>query len=116
MTVQNNPSGKPSQGTPRWIWYRILLALIPASIPFAYFYLTGKEAWSLTDFAVVFGLFVAYWLIVMLVVGRSLRGRQALNTARLASPLIQVPLGADFRARLAALLATSRPTPAVAAF
>src|SRR5262245_54929057 len=100
MAEQNNPSGKSPQSSSRWIWYRILLALIPASIPFAYFYLTGKEAWSLTDFAVVFGLFVAYWLIVMLVVGRALRGRQALQAARFASPLIEVPLSADLRARL----------------
>src|SRR5215475_8066492 len=116
MTEQNNPSGKPSQGKPRWILYRILLALIPASIPFAYFYLTGKEAWSLTDFAAVFGLFVAYWLIVMLVVGRSLRGRQALNAARLASPLIEVPLSTDLRARLSRFAASRRQKLAVAAF
>src|SRR5215510_14024288 len=86
MAEQNNPSGKPSKGRMRWIWYRILLALIPACIPFAYFYLTGKEAWSLSDFAAVFGLFVAYWLIVMLVVGRSLRGRiQRLPASQRAS-------------------------------
>jgi hypothetical protein len=116
MTEQNNPSGKSPQSRSRWIWYRILLALIPASIPFAYFYLTGKEAWSLTDFAVVFGLFVAYWLIVMLVVGRALRGRQALQAARLASPLIEVPLSADLRARLSRFAASRRQKLAVAAF
>src|SRR5262245_19356640 len=114
MTEQNNPSGKHSQSRTRWIWYRILLALIPASIPFAYFYLTGREAWSLTDFAVVFGLFVAYWLIVMMVLGRSLRGRQALHAARLASPLIEVPLSADLRARLSGFAASRRQKLAVA--
>ena len=79
MTEQNNTSGKPSQGRSRLIWYRVLLVLIPASIPFAYFYLSGKDAWSISDFAAVFGLFVGYWLIVTLVVGRALRGRQALK-------------------------------------
>jgi hypothetical protein len=116
MTEQNNPSGKPPKGRTRWIWYRILLALIPASIPFAYFYLTGREAWSFTDFAVVFGLFVAYWLAVMLVVGRSLRGRQALQAAKLASPLIEVPLSAELRARLSRFAASRRQKLAVAAF
>jgi hypothetical protein len=116
MSEQNNPSGKTSQSRPRWIWYRILLALIPASIPFAYFYLTGKEAWSLSDFAVVFGLFVAYWLLVMLVFGRALRGRQALHAAKLASPLIEVPLNSDLRARLSRFAALKRQKLAVVAF
>jgi hypothetical protein len=116
MTEQNNPSGKSSQSRSRWVWYRILLALIPAFIPFAYFYLTGKEAWSLSDFAVVFGLFVAYWLIVMLVFGRALRGRQALHAARLASPLIEVPLSSDLRARLSRFAALKRQKLAVVAF
>ena len=116
MTEQNNPSGQTPKGRTRWIWYRILLALIPASIPFAYFYLTGREAWSLSDFAAVFGLFVAYWLVVMLVVGRSLRGRQALQAAKLASPLIEVPLSAELRARLSRFAASRRQKLAVAAF
>jgi hypothetical protein len=116
MTKQNNTSGKPTQSRSRWIWYRILLALIPASIPFAYFYLTGKESWTFSDFAVVFSLFVAYWLLVMLVLGRALRGRHALQAAKLASPLIEVPLSADLRVRLSRFAATKRQKLAVAAF
>src|SRR5262245_44288156 len=116
MIEQNNPSGKPSQSRPRWSWYRILLALIPAFIPFAYFYLTGKGAWALSDFAVVCGLFIAYWMIVMLIAGRVLRSRQALQAARLASPLIEVPLNADLRASLSRFAASRRQKLAVAAF
>lgn len=116
MIEQNSPSGKSSDSGSRWSWYRILLALIPAFIPFAYFYLTGKETWSLTDFAVVCGLFVTYWLIVTLVAGRVLRGRRALHAARLASPLIEVPLSADLRARLSRFAAFRRQKLAVAAF
>lgn len=116
MTEQNNSSGKPSQSRSRWIWYRVLLALIPAFIPFAYFYLSGKESWSISDFAAVFGLFVAYWLIVTVVVGRALRGRQALQAAKLASPLIEVPLSSDLRARLSRFAASRRQKLAVAAF
>jgi len=116
MIEQNNPSGKSSQSRPRWIWYRILLALIPAFIPFAYLYLTGKETWTPSDFAVVFGLFIAYWLTVMLIAGRVLRSRQALQAAKLASPLIEVPLSADLRARLSRFAASKRQKLAVAAF
>jgi len=116
MIEQNSPSGKPSQSRPRWSWYRILLALIPAFIPFAYFYLTGKETWTFSDFAVVCGLFVAYWAIVMVIAGRVLRSRQALQAARLASPLIEVPLSADLRANLSRFAASKRQKLAVAAF
>ncbi len=116
MIEQNNPSGKSTEGRRRWSWYRILLAAIPAVIPFAYIYLTGRETWSPSDFAVVCGLFVAYWLVVMMVAGRVLRSRQALHAARLASPLIEVPLSADLRARLSRFAAHRGKKLAVAAF
>jgi hypothetical protein len=116
MTEQNNPSGKPSQSRSRWIWYKALPLLIPAFILFAYIYLTGKEPWTIADFAAVLGLFAAYWVILTLVVGRALRGRQALQAARLASPLIEVPLSSDLRARLSRFAASRRQKLAVAAF
>jgi len=116
MIEQNNPSGKSTQSRLRGIWFRILLAIIPASIPFAYFYLTGKENASFQDVLVIFGLFIAYWLVVMLLVGRGLRSRQGLSAARLASPLIEVPLSADLRARLSRFAASKRQKLAVAAF
>jgi hypothetical protein len=116
MTEQNNPSGKPSQSRSRWILYRVLLALIPAFIPFAYLYITGRESWSASDFATVFGLFVAYWLIVTMVAGRAMQSRQALHTAKLASPLIEVPLSSDLRARLSRFASSKRLKLAVAAF
>ncbi|HEX5084836.1 MAG TPA: hypothetical protein VFY40_22560 [Blastocatellia bacterium] len=116
MTEQNNTSGKPSQNRSRLIWYKVLLAVIPAFIPFAYLYLTGKESWSILDFAAVFGMFVAYWLIVTLLVGRTIRGQQAMQAAKLASPLIEVPLSSDLRARLSRFAASRRQKLAVAAF
>ncbi len=64
----------------------------------------------------VCGLFASYWLIVMLVVGRMLRSRQALQAAKLASPLIEVPLSADLRTRLSRFAASRRQKLAVAAF
>ncbi len=116
MIDQNNPSGKSSESRSRWTWYRILLLLIPAFIPFAYIYLTGKETWAGSDFAVVCGLFVIYWASVMLIANRVLRSRQAMQAARLASPLIEVPLNADLRARLSRFAASKRQKLAVAAF
>ncbi len=96
--------------------YRFLLALIPASIPFAYFYLMGKKEWTLQDFAATFGIFIVYWLIVMLIAGRVMRDRAGLQAARLASPLIEVPLSADLRARLSRFAALKRQKLAVVAF
>ncbi|HEY8461220.1 MAG TPA: hypothetical protein VIM99_12615 [Blastocatellia bacterium] len=116
MTEQNNPSGKPSHGRPRWIWHKLLPMLIPAFILSAYIYLTGKESWTVTDFVAVFGLFVVYGIILTLVVGRAIRSRQALQAARLASPPIEVPLSSDLRARLSRFAASRRQKLAVAAF
>ncbi len=116
MSERNIPSEKSSGNRARWSWYRILLALIPASIPFLYFYLTGKESWPLKDFVIVCGLFAAYWLTIVLIAGRVVRSQQALQAARLASPLIEVPLNADLRIRLSSFAATRDQKLAVAAF
>jgi hypothetical protein len=116
MSEQNIPSEKSSGSRARWNWYRVLLALVPASIPFLYFYLTGKQTWTLKDLAIVCGLFVGYWVAVVLVAGRLVRSRAALQAARLASPLIELPLSADLRTRLSTFAATRHQKLAVAAF
>ncbi len=116
MVEQNDSSGKSTESKPRFNWYRILLAIVPALIPFVYFYLTGKQSWSLTDVAVVCGLFVGYWMAVIVIAGRVLRSRQALQAARLASPLIEVPMNPDLRARLSSFAASRQQKLAVAAF
>lgn len=113
MTEQNNTTGKTPQSKSRLIWYRILFALIPASIPFAYFYLTGNEPRTISDFATIFTLFVAYWVVVTVVAGRTLRDRQAVQSA---SPLIEIPLSSDLRARLSRFAAARRQKLSVAAF
>jgi hypothetical protein len=116
MNEQNSTSGKSTENKARWSWHRILLALIPAFIPFVYFYLTGKEPWSISDFAIVFGLFAGYWLAVMFIAGRVLRSRQSFAVAKLASPLIEVPLSTDLRTRLSTFAANNQQKLAVAAF
>ena len=81
---------KPADFKPRWSWYRILLVAVPTLIPVTYFYLSGKERFTLTDLGVVGGMFIAYWLVVLFVAGRVLRHRQSLQSITLASPLIEV--------------------------
>ncbi len=116
MSEQNIPSEKSTGNRARWSWIRILLAFVPASIPFLYFYLTGKQAWTLKDFAIVGGLFVGYWLMVVFIAGRALRSRAASQSAKLASPLIEVPLSADLRDRLSDFAEVRHQKLAVAAF
>lgn len=107
---------KSSTSKPRWNWYRFLLVAVPTLIPVTYFYLSGKQHWTLTDLGVVGGMFVGYWLVVLFIAGRVLRHRQSLQTVTLASPLIEVPLTAELRARLSALADTKQQKLAVVAF
>ena len=109
-------SGGKSGNRPRWSWYRFLLVAVPTLIPVTYFYLSGKDRWTLTDLAVVGGMFVGYWLVVLFVAGRVLRHRQSLQAVTLASPLIEVPLNAELRARLSALATLRQQKLAVVAF
>jgi hypothetical protein len=90
--------------------------MAPAMIPFAYFYLSGRERWSFWDFAIVLGMVVGYWLVVLMIAARVLRSRHMAQVARLASPLIEVPLSADLRAQLSRFAAAREQKPAVAAF
>jgi len=112
----SNSGKSASSSKPRWSWYRFLLVAVPTLIPVTYFYLSGKERWTLTDMAVVGGMFVGYWLVVLFVAGRVLRHRQSLQAVTLASPLIEVPLSAELRTRLSALATVRQQKLAVVAF
>jgi hypothetical protein len=113
---EQKPAGGTSKSRPRWNWYRFLLVAVPTLIPVTYFYLSGKERFTLTDLGVVGGMFIAYWLVVLFVAGRVLRHRQSLQSVTLASPLIEVPLSAELRARLSALADVKQQKLAVVAF
>ena len=120
MNEYDNSSERKSPGDksnrrPRWSWYRFVLVAVPTLIPVAYFYLSGRERWTLTDLAVVGGMFVGYWVLVLLIAARVLRHRQA-QAITLASPLIEVPLSAEFRARLATFADSRHQKLAVTAF
>jgi hypothetical protein len=113
---ERKSSGSTSKSRPRWNWYRFLLVAVPTLIPVTYFYLSGKERFTLTDLGVVGGMFIAYWLVVLFVAGRVLRHRQSLQSVTLASPLIEVPLTAELRERLSALADVKQQKLAVVAF
>jgi len=100
----------------RWTLGRIVLILIPTIMPLAYFYLMGRNAWTLRDLANVGMMVLVYWIAVFLVAARVMRTRQALIGVNLASPLIELPLSSDLRARLSAFAAARQQKPAVAAF
>jgi hypothetical protein len=107
---------KSSISKPRWSIYRVLLVIVPTLIPVVYFYLNGKDKVTLFDLGIVGGMFVSYWLIVFLIAARVLRHRQSLQAVALASPLIELPLTSELRARLLAFAAQREQKLAVAAF
>lgn len=116
MIEQNKSSEKQSETSSGWKWYRVLLVVVPALIPVCYFFLKGKTNWTFGDLVIVGLIFTGYWLLVFLVAARVLRQRQAMQTLNLASPLIEVPLSAEARARLSAFAEAKDQKLAVAAF
>lgn len=110
QSTENNSSRKSG-----WSWYRFLLVAVPTLIPVAYFYLSGREKWTMTDLAVVGGMFVGYWALVLVVAARVLRNRHA-QAITLASPLIEVPLTDEIRNRLASFADNQNQKLAVVAF
>jgi hypothetical protein len=110
MNEQNKSSER------RWRWGRVILAIVPALMPVAYYYLSGRQNLTLSDLLNVGLMFVGYWVAVFVVASRVMRHRQALNAVNLASPLIELPLSADVREKLSAFAAARDQKPAVAAF
>lgn len=98
-----------------WSLFRILLVAVPTLIPVAYFYLSGKEHWTAKDLAIVGGMFVGYWVMVLFVAARVMRHRHA-QAITMASPLIELPLDADIRQRLSSFAAGQQEKLAVVAF
>jgi hypothetical protein len=106
---------RTSEGRTNWRWYVIAFVLAPMLIPVACLYLR-RQGWTGIDLPVVALLFALYWFAAILVATRLLGSKQRLNPARLASPLIELNLTSELRARLAAFAAARHQKPAVAAF
>ena len=104
-----------SESRQRWVWYACLFVLIPVLIPLACLYLRDR-GWGGLNLTVIALLFAGYWSAILLVAARVLRARPAWSPPQLASPLIELHLSLDLRARLAAFAAAREQKPAVAAF
>lgn len=115
----NSSENQPTDDNPprksRWNLYRIMLVAVPTLIPVLYFYLNGREHWTIKDLALVGGMFVGYWVMVLFVAARVLRHRQA-QAITMASPLIELPLSAEIRERLTSFADNQHQKLAVAAF
>ena len=95
---------------------RLALFVIQMMLPYGYSYLTGKEDWAMRDWANVGLMLLGYWTAVFFVAARVMRNRQALGAVNLASPLIELPLSGDVRAKLSAFADSRHQKLAVAAF
>jgi hypothetical protein len=99
----------------RWIWYAILLVIVPVLIPTICFYLR-ESGWTTLDLTVIGLLFAGYWFTVIAIAARSIQTRQKPAAARLASPLIELKLSSDLHERLATFAADRKQKMAVATF
>jgi hypothetical protein len=108
---------KGRRSGPPWNWYLILLVFVPALIPvFYFFYLSGKDRVAYKDLAIVGIIFTLYWAILFVIATRVLRHKKANNALSMASPLIELPLSAEFRSRLSDFAAARKLKPSVLAF
>lgn len=110
QSTDENPPRKS-----RWNWYRMLLVAVPTAIPVVYFYLSGKDHWTIKDMALVGGMFVGYWVMVLFVAARVMRHRHA-QAITMASPLIELPLTDEIRERLSSFADNQHQKLAVVAF
>jgi hypothetical protein len=106
---------KPASNS-RWRWYRALLLAVPALIPLVYIFASRNESWSLSNLTIVGVIIIVYCMMIFFLASRILRNKKLIRAVNLASPLIELPLNADLRAKLSAFAAAKQQQPAVAAF
>ena len=104
-----------SEGKSRWIWYGLLLVIVPVLIPAVCLYLR-ESGWTGIDLTVIGLLFAGYWATVIVIAARTLQTRQQPTAARLASPLIELQLTTDLQEQLALFASDRQQKMAVAAF
>lgn len=95
---------------------RFALIFVMMVLPLSYFYLNGKDNWTMRELALAGTMFMFYWMGLFFLAGRLMRSKQALTAINLASPLIELPLNADVRAKLSAFATARQQKLAVAAF
>lgn len=104
-----------SDNRSRWIWYGVLLIIVPVLIPAVCLYLRDN-GWGFLDLTVIGLLFAGYWFTLIVIATRTLQFRQPQTKAKLASPLIELRLSSDLHDRLAGFAADRKQKMAVAAF
>ncbi|MFN0124019.1 MAG: hypothetical protein ACKV2V_26245 [Blastocatellia bacterium] len=100
---------------PRWRWYVLAVAVTPMVIPAVGFYLRARGRTDIT-LQMIAGAFMLYWVTALLIAGLLIRKRLKIRIARLGSPLVDLRLTAELRARLSAFASARRQSLAVAAF
>lgn len=106
---------KMSESRAPWRWYAITFAFTPMLLLAACLYLK-RAGWIGLDLTVVAILFAGYWIAAITVVARMLKSKERRSSAKLDSPLIELHLSSELRAKLAAFAAARQQKPTVAAF
>jgi hypothetical protein len=99
----------------KWLWYGILLVIIPVLIPTVCLYLR-ESGWTGIDLTVIGLLFAGYWFTVIAIAARTFHTRQKAASPRLASPLIELQLSSELQRQLADFASDRQQKLAVAAF
>ncbi len=113
--IEMEEKRQESENRSRWVWYGILLVIVPILIPAVCLYLR-ESGWTGIDLTLIGLLFGGYWLTVIVIAARTLQTRQQPSSARLASPLIELQLGTELQGQLAVFASHRRQKMAVAAF
>ena len=103
-----------SDWRPRWRWQSIVLAVVPALIPLVCLLLRGFG--RPIGLGTIGLLFAGYWFGVLAVAARVARMRGGFGSRRSASPIIELHLNSELRARLANFAAARQQQLTVAAF
>lgn len=106
---------KVSEHKAQWRWYTITFAFTPMLMLAACLYLR-HAGWIGLDLTVIALLFAGYWFAAIAVAAKMLKSKERSKASKLDSPLIELHLTSDLRAKLAAFAAARQQKPTVAAF
>ncbi len=110
-----NEKKKASEESPLGRSYLIKFVFAPIVLLLICLFLQRK-GWITLNPQAMGLLFVTYWLVALAIAGWMWIGRRGAKLAKLSSPLIELQLSNDLRARLAAFAAARHQKPTVVAF
>jgi hypothetical protein len=106
---------KRNEIEPRWRWFVVLVLLLPWLIPIGGIWMR-QNGWPWITAQLIAVLFMAYWIVALAVSALIIRARIRARMARLGSPLVDLTLSSELRAKLSAFAAARRQPLAVTAF